>query len=161
MKIYIDIDDVVRDMGTTIIKSIGKKPKKWSEGKVIFKIIKENPELLTQMGITKYFEVIKKYFKKPYFLSAQVKFWRPFTEIWLQNNFGEYNRRYVDNSNEKLKYLKNEDLLIDDSPKFNKFDQIILIDYLYNQEVKNPYARIKNPEELERLLMEIKKEEEL
>ena len=154
-KIYIDVDDVVRGMGSVIINFIGKKPKKWSDGEIIFKIVKENPDILIQMGVTEYFQVIKNIFKEPTFLSAQIDFWRPYTDIWLQNHFSKYDRIFVNNSDEKLKYLKEGDLLIDDSPQFNDFSQVVLIDKLYNQHIKNPYIRIKNAYELDIFLKEV------
>jgi hypothetical protein len=48
----------------------------------------------------------------------------------------------------KLPLLKVNDLLIEDYPFFNDYSQVLVIDRLYNRDIKLQHKRIKSPSQL-------------
>jgi len=146
--LLVDIDEVVRDLmyyvpGTT---------KTWDDGNPIFGIIKKNPELLSIAPVTKYYTTIRDNIPDITFLSCQLMFWRKYTDIWLNTHFKNFKVIYTSTFKEKINYIRNSVFVIEDYPKFDDYSSIILIDYLYNRDVKNPYARIKTPNQLKNIL---------
>lgn len=158
--IYYDIDGVLRDLHKTVW---GHVPQTWSEqthGMSMFNYIQNNLDILKNSPKTPYAEVIAKYYKDKtiQLLSSQPEKWQPNTLQWLtknMNNVKDIDVKFTKGSNEKLPYLKEDDLLVDDSPKFKDYSKIILIHYPYNDIVlkkHKPYALIDTPEALDELL---------
>lgn len=142
--IYCDIDGVIRDL----MWYLPSRPKKWEDGNIIYKIVKDNPNILWQALQTKYYPVILKHINHIMFLSHQPNDeWKLGTTHWLRRYFESFGVIYVDTAEEKMRYAENN-FLIEDYPFFKDYSKIILIDHKYNQNV-NPFMRVKKPEELD------------
>lgn len=155
--IYWDIDGVLRDLSKIVW---GFEPEDWDyimDGLDIFDIVRIYPPLLIEAPPTKYLKVIKKQ-KKPYILSSQPQDWRALTEQWTEKHLKDIpiKIKFVNKIQEKLKYLKDGDYLIDDCPLFPDYSKIILVDRKYNRNVNAP-IRVKTPKELEEILNELKR----
>jgi len=156
--IYWDIDGVLRDLSKIVW---GFDPDDWNykspERLSIFDIIRMNPMLLVEAPAGKYIDVARKQ-KELLILSAQLPHWRTLTEMWISTHLKDVPVyiTFVDNSQEKLKYLKDGDYLIDDCPLFPDYSKIILVDRKYNRNVNAP-IRVKTPKELEEILNELKR----
>ena len=152
-KIVFDIDDVVRDLNKLITNRLGHNAENWEEGHVIHDIVRCRPEVLVEAGETPYAEVVKKYVSCPLFLSNQASSWQPYTNIWLDNHFDNYNVIYTNSFIEK-EDLCEEVILVDDFPAFSDYNNVALVDMSYNREVKQPLKRIKSPKDLMSLIKE-------
>lgn len=152
-KLLIDIDGVVRN----ICFFINPAPKTWKDGSSIFKLVKENPNILISAPTTKYYSVIKSLIKHPIFLSTQPESWRPYTDKWLANHFESYKVIYVLNFLEKVAYINRTRYILEDYPHFKDYSNVILIDAAYNKNVKNAALRIKTKERLKYFLMNTNK----
>jgi hypothetical protein len=159
MMIFWDIDGVIRNLAQIVF---GRPALKWDEkrdcdGNTLIEAVNKNPDLCLLAGPCEYIKLINEYFicKTVHFLSSQPVVWRENTEKWLSIYCAtKYDIIYTNGSDEKLSYLKPGDWLIDDSPCFSDYSQIILIDYPYNQQVNAPY-RVHNRKELMEKLEEI------
>jgi hypothetical protein len=147
--IYYDLDGVIRDL-----QYIGSF-KTWDEpifGKSFCDYINDNPEVLLNAPETEYFDLIL--WQAPItILSIQPDNWKARTIRWLEGKhmgFG-FTLFFTETSDEKLKWLMKGDYLVEDSPNFSDYSQIILIDRLYNRNVKCD-KRVKTPQELAKLL---------
>lgn len=149
--IYCDVDGVLRILD---VMALGRPAKSWDDvndnGKNVFQIVNDNPDLCLIAPCSEYLPVINEMFsnKKLCILTSQPKPWRKYTEMWLQTHLNiNYEVIYTKNPSNKLRYLEYGDWLIDDNPNFDNFDQILLIDRIYNRHVNTKY-RIKTPIEL-------------
>jgi len=150
--IYVDIDGVLRDLcGAAGINPIEWDCKIGSEKKSFTHFFSDNLNLLVTAKTTEYFPTILFHHttkEKITLLSAQLKMWREYTEVWLKTHFINFVPETIFTSN-KLKYLTNkEDILIEDSPNLSDYTQVILIDRPYNRNIKLPHKRVKTPWQL-------------
>ena len=156
MTLFIDVDGVLRDLSFAAFE---RPACTWQDtdynGNTLVDIVNKNLNLCLNANPTPYLKVIKDFHKykgiEMLILTSQPKTWRVNTELWLSLYLEDYSIIYAKTSNEKLGHLKQGDYLIDDSPMFWKFDQIIMPDYIYNRGV-NPLYRVMNSEELEVIL---------
>jgi hypothetical protein len=118
---------------------LGFEPPYWNyryNGKGFCDIINDNLEILEIAKPYVYLNILNEQ-KEATFLTHQPKKWKSHTEKWLTQWVKiPYKIIYVNDIKEKLNYLNNGDYLIDDYPLFSCYDQVFLIDRLWNQEVK-------------------------
>lgn len=156
MKIYLDIDGVARNLALTVL---GRDPEIWDErdkhGDTLIEAVNKDPALcLFAPPFSEIVEFINEHWKGriKYFLSSQPKTWQRKTDAWLTTYIDRpYEVIYTGDSNDKLSRMKPGDFIIDDSPCFGSYKQVILIDRLYNQNI-DADLRVHNLEELEAII---------
>ena len=150
MTIFLDVDDVVRALANHVF---GKDAPTWDyrdpiTGKDFLETVNENPSLCYTAKPTKYLDVILEEMDKLVFLTCQLSTWKPYTEKWLDKYIQkDYVVIYVKSIEDKMRYLRNGNHLIDDYFGFRDYSKIALVDRPHNQKIKVP-IRIRNPEEL-------------
>ena len=161
MRIVWDLDGVIRDLNGYIIHLYGGKyPKVWDyicgNNKNIYQTINENIDILREAPPTAYYKVLKKHYTYPEFWTSQPKHWQPHTSYWLTKHIGAHKVRFLKCAEKEVELRKDNDIvLIEDSPNFKSYDNIMLIDRPYNQEVKGA-IRIFGTKHLNNLLNVIK-----
>jgi len=148
--IFSDIDGVLRDLcgaaginPTTYKCTVGKDNLSFND------FFNENLLLLKHANVTEYFEVIHffhNYISPVILLSAQPKLWEESTRCWIKRHFKDNFSVIFDS--DKLRHLKERDILIEDSPLLSDYSQVFLIDRPYNRDLKLPHERIINPKQL-------------
>lgn len=162
-KICYDLDEVVRDLGTLIHKRF-KIPEYlqgvwWNnyKGLNFYDWMTKDLSILIEAPTTEYYKTIKSFNNGSIieFWSHQPKEWQPYTMKWIKKHFNSYVVRFLDRE-EKYEELKKQPntLLVEDSPFFPSYKQIILLSKPYNLQCKAK-IRIKTPKELKELLERI------
>lgn len=150
--IYFDLDGVLRD----IHKTISWKPETWEEkydGKTIVNYFASKPKLLAFAPVTEYFSVIVSYFDVN-IITAIPDEWTEPTLFWISKNLkGKIKSIIFAEHLKKLCYLKENDILVEDCPRYNCYSQIILIDKSYNRDINLPHTRVHTPKELLAILL--------
>lgn len=165
MKVVFDLDGVIRDIAGHIARE--KKchyPTVWDysyNGKNIYECINENLNLLLTAPPTAYKAVMLAHFPHPEIWTNQPEAWRGNTMKWVTRHLGAGCIVYFMTTEEKEKKLKEKDnvILIEDSPNFGCYDNILLIDRPYNQGVRRA-MRIYGALHFDNLLECIKSKEE-
>ena len=152
--LLIDIDNVVRDLDSIISKALGHKARSWDEGRIVFDLIRRYPEILLRCKTTKYYKTILNRIKYPRFISHQMGSWQVLTMHWLRRKFKNCTYIFVAEAKDKMKFFKEAKYVIEDNPNYDDYGNIILIDALYNRNVKNPLVRIKTVKQLNEFLIE-------
>lgn len=160
-KLWLDIDGVMRDLSLVL----PVYPRTWIEkinGETFMEYFDNRLDLLFDAPQTEYFPIICEFVKKKEcanIITCQPDNWKPYTLRWLDFNFGlydikEYFIRYVDRIDDKVFYIKDNEILLEDYPFFPKSmkDKTILIDRPYNQNTKNYIVRVKTPQQLRNIL---------
>lgn len=81
-------------------------------------------------------------------VSAQSDLWRPYTSAWTDIHVPEARVKYINNMEDKMKYLESgRRILVDDYPFYPDYTHIILINRPWNKETVAP-RRANTPEEL-------------
>lgn len=156
-----DLDGVARDLSGEVSRRYGEGKQFSSfndkiKGKTVVEWINEDLSILEASPTTEYYEVIKKYFPNPIFWSHQYEDWMLYTEKWLKKHFKDYTIELMDNKTKFEELSKLEDTyLVEDFPFYTSYKNMVLIDRLYNRDVKAP-IRIKTPEELENFILKEK-----
>ncbi len=148
--IYFDLDGVIRNLTSTVTPSI--EFNFWSKpinGKSFTEYFDENLHFLLEAPPTEYYSVISNYSRNLTIITSQPENWQEYTSLWI--------KAYLPNAtiifdSEKLHLLSENDLIVEDYPLYEDYSQVILIDKPYNQDVKNPLIRIKNPKQLQEFL---------
>ena len=146
-EIFFDVDGVIRDLNG-IIRQKFNLPQttswhnnEWDKlGKGVYELVAEDYNILTEAIPTKYFKTIINYIKKKNGLlelwSYQPPLWQKPTMIWLNHYLKEIEFEILFLSSEqkynRLKHYSNA-LLVEDYPYFPSYNQIILVDCLYNK----------------------------
>ena len=153
-EIWTDLDGVLRGLD---IAALGKEAEEWGEtnpeGKSTTQIIDEAPELILKAPRLEYCGILHRLPPPITILTHQHKGWIPYTEKWVETNLKGLETRliYTKSAGEKMRYLKNGILLIEDHPKFSDYSKVVLVRRKYNKHVEAPYS-VKNPTELIELL---------
>jgi len=157
MKVVWDLDGVLRDINGHIMKLYGGGyPDKWEflngSGKNVVDTINANMDILIESPPTAYLHVLKKHYPYPEIWTAQPPEWRENTLKWIQVHIGHCEIRFLRPS-EKQKELKKigDTIIIEDSPNFKSYENVLLIDRPYNQEVEH-VARIYGTKHLNNVL---------
>jgi hypothetical protein len=153
--IYWDVDGVLRDLAIAVF---GKQPPIWDyvspeTGKTLIQVVNKRLPLLYEAPPTPYLSVARLY-EPIKILSTQPPAWRPYTMHWLRQYILADKIEFLDYKDNKLKYLKDGDWLVEDSPNLEDYQRVILIDKPYNQSVNAPY-RVKTPKKLKEILEKI------
>lgn len=163
--IYTDLDGILRELHLPVF---GKVPDSWyslnNNKQNLVDYINQHMMILCNAKKTQFCDKIYgEHFKKYdtlHIISHQHKHWIKYTDIWINNNLKKISNRnliittYTNSSNEKLKYLSDNDILIDDSPLFSDYSKIALIVYKYNEHIlekHKPYYVIRNVEDITKL----------
>lgn len=142
MKIVFDLDGVLRDLNTYVSQRYKcAYPNKWEykyNGKSIFECIDEDITILEKAPATGYKSIVKAHYQHVEIWTSQPEHWRVYTMQWINKHLGTGSVVHFLTTEEKeAKLSKEEDtVLIEDSPKFISYDNILLIDRPYNQSVK-------------------------
>lgn len=154
--IHFDLDGVSRHLSKGLFNGeIDTWDKLMKTGQNFCDYIDEHLEILMTAPATRFCATIKK-LKEVHIISHQPDHWKPGTMYWLGQHF-KNNRLIIDfvkSPQEKMAFLSNGDLLVEDYPKFEDYSKIILIDWPYNRHVKDPYARITEPEQLKKIIFQ-------
>jgi len=155
--IYFDIDGVLRALDKELW---GSERKSWDGNFVggvdVCTFLDAHPEVLFSAPPTEYLKSVKNFYTfygfTLYLMSYQTENWRSNTEKWLKKHLNgiKYKVTYVTNLEDKLKLLRNNDLLIEDYPNFSDYSKIIIVDRKYNRHVKG--VRVKTAKQLLNLL---------
>ena len=166
MKIVFDLDGVIRDLSGHIAQ-VRKcpYPNVWDydyAGKTIYECINENLDFLLTAPPTAYKAVMLTHFPHPEIWTSQPEGWRVNTMKWVTKHLGAGCVVCFMTTEEKEKKLRDEDekvILIEDSPNFGSYDNILLIDRPYNQGVRKA-MRVYGTRHFDNLLEFIKAREE-
>ena len=151
MTLWVDLDETIRAIANVTYTSYPIVYGQLIDGSTFIQYVDQHPILLRVAPPTEYLSVINK-LKSIRILSAQPTNWRVESSIWLERNLSiPYHTIFVNDCNEKLEYLRKGDWLIDDSPQFSNYDQIILIDRPFNQHIECE-NRVKTPYDLEKMI---------
>lgn len=150
--LYWDLDGVLRILGSYVL---GYEPKNWYDtynGKTIIELVNEHPELCMTCPESEYLSVVHEKLDNITILTNQLDDWIPFTEIWLRRHIKiPYDVVYTKSSKHKLDFLKNGDILVEDFPGFQNYNNIALITRRYNEHLNVP-CRISSLIDLRRLI---------
>ena len=162
MKIFCDVDGVLRYLDRLVL---GCDADTWDQtntrGHNVVRAICKDPVLAAIPQPTEYLAVINDMFhgETVHLLTSQPTLWQPYTELWLSLYLRpKYDIIYSVSPAHKLRCMGPEDWLIEDSPQFTSYDQIVLIDKKYNSFVYAP-VRVRTPEELRDVIDKIRKGE--
>ncbi len=154
-KIVFDLDGVIRDLNRYLVEKYNiPYPKEWNwtyKGKDIWWYSEKDKNMLVlNSKTTEYYDVIKKYCDEIW--TCQPDRWKDKTKKWVYKYLGSNVKLLFLTTKEKRERLNKEKntILIEDSPNFENYDRILLIDRLYNKKVKA--TRIRNPKQLEKIL---------
>lgn len=147
MTIFFDIDGVIRRLD---LACFGVEPDHWNFkdnlNRNVIKIVNDDPSLCEKAKGSEYLDFVNS-LNKVVFLSNQLPNWIPYTDKWLNRNvLTSYEVIYTKNNN-KFEYMSENDMIFDDYPGFDNYDQVLLVDRLYNRKVEVP-IRIKNVDEM-------------
>lgn len=136
--IFWDLDGVLRNLGYRFHDDF---PDTWDEknkdGYDIYDWIAENPDDLKNAPELEY-AMVARLCCPIHIVSCQPESWRPNTSKWIDAHFDHARIKYLNNPQDKLKYLEGgKRILIEDYPNFNSYDFIILVDRRYNRTVSN------------------------
>jgi hypothetical protein len=147
--IFFDLDGVLRNLCGLHCSAAAV----WDaqiDGMGVRDYVDKHPQSLVDSEPTPYLSVVKACGSWINVISCQPAVWRPFTYKWLERHLGGVNWNVLftdDSGDEKFRHMGNHDLIVEDYPFFTSYDQVILIDYPYNQKAKAP-IRVNAPEQL-------------
>lgn len=135
--------------------ALGYEPENWDEkhnGKSVIDIVNERPEICAYCPESEYLPIVNEKLDHIQILTNQMSDWIPFTELWLRRHIKiPYDVIYTKSSDQKLTYLGNNDILVEDFPKFHSYDNIALITRNYNKTLDVP-LRISNVDEFNKFI---------
>ena len=139
MKVVWDVDNTLRDLTGYLNKEYGFPidPPTWDyihNGKDVYSILLEDPEIFAKAPKTKYVETILDSFSEIECWTVQEKPWRKYTDLWLEEHINiPYKVRYFDHFVDKYKALQKIDgVIVDDYPKYESYEKVIIPHYEYN-----------------------------
>jgi len=150
-RFFFDLDGVLR----SLTAACGYDPQSWNEichGLPVCEYINRNLGLLVSAPETEYCHLVAE--KEITVLTVQPLHWIPYTRFWIEDHLPLATVKWCQHPSEKLEYMQEGDLLVEDYPHFSDYSKIIVIDRPYNRTVK-PYKRVRTPEELKGILGDI------
>jgi hypothetical protein len=158
-----DIDGVIRDLtGAMCQKHNLPTPQVWyyyHDGLSYMDYLRKDRSIYLTAQPTEYFQVIKQIIVECLSVDVPVELWTHQTD----HNFCALTRDWVaqhlpicnglikfKTGDEKIDSLSVNDLLVEDNPTLKSFDNVVLIDRIYNQSVV--CSRVKSPQELKRYI---------
>lgn len=152
--IIFDLDGVLRDL----CDAAGINPKTWDcriANQSFVEYFTQNKNLLYLARPTEYLEVAKicrAYFDIPVIIMTdQPVTWHNAARYWVAEVFDNCPPTIVF-AEDKISLLDPSDILIEDSPNLSSYEQVILVDKPYNQEVVAA-RRVHTAKELFRVLV--------
>ncbi len=151
--IYFDLDGVLRNL---CIACLGHEADEWYEtnddGDNVIEIVNKNKSVLFWARQTEYFDYVNDNLDNVTILTNQLESWKQDTEMWLFCNFDiPYKVIYTKCSDEKLTFLKDDDILFEDYPFMRSYKNVALIDRKYNRCTKVP-LRVHNINEFKKVI---------
>jgi len=158
-KIVFDLDGVLRDINFGLFKKyLIPYPKEWFwtyKGRDIFDWMEfDEFDIIQNCNPTEYLKIVKKHFNGDVEIwTSQPEEWIPFTKEWIHKNIGKTCKvLFLSNEEKRDKLDKNNDiLLVDDSPCFKNFINVITIDRPYNRLIE-VNKRLCSPQELDNFI---------
>lgn len=161
--IYWDLDGVLRSLGTVVL---GHETDDWNKkvnGKTFFEIVEDDKTVLYRAPEMCYLPLVLSVCPEIHILSSQLSGdWHTFTDIWIKEHISKYidtTVTYVSKPIEKMDFLKNGDIIVEDYPFFDDYSKIVLIDHPYNRILPNakthPITRITTNEDMIRFLRKL------
>lgn len=159
-----DIDGIIRDLtGAMCQKHNIPTPQTWDyyhDGLSYLDYLRKDRSIYLTAQPTEYFQTIKQIITECLTIGGiPVELWTHQTD----HNFCALTRDWVaqhlpicnglikfKDSVEKIADLSSDDLLVEDNPNLSSFDNVVLIDRVYNQSVI--CSRVKSPQELKRYI---------
>lgn len=158
-KFVFDLDGVLRDLNGYLVQVYGGEyPQCWNweyGGMHIGDAIrKDGYRALVQSPPTHFLKVADGLNAIYEIWTVQPYIWRELTTEWVKRWIGSACLRFFHSSGEKRRMLDQykDYILIEDSPNFENYERIVLVDYPYNQGVDA--QRIKTPGDLDNLIRE-------
>lgn len=164
MRFIFDIDGVIRDLNSVMKEKYGMgEPDTYDyvhEGKTYLEWLEKDWSVLRDAPPSQYYNVALEYGK---FLNKHGKplvFWtsqrcdeaKKYTEEWLVKYFKDVKYELCYKTPEKkIRHLDVDDFLIEDNSQLTDYNRIILVDMLYNKDVKCE-RRVTCPEELKSII---------
>ena len=153
-KFVFDLDGVMRDLHKYIEKKFDSKITHWGwtngNGEDVCDVINNDLDILLKAEPTEYLQTILKYYPKPEIWTDQPDHWIYGTLEWINYNVGtDCKVRILDTGKKRERLDSHKDLvLVEDSPNFDDYERIVLIDKRHNKGV-NASVRVYNEMELE------------
>ena len=151
-KIFWDLDGCLR----SLTDACTYNPQSWDEpchGMSLIDWVDQNLDLLVSATPTEYWHLVVE--KGITILTVQPLHWIPWTELWIKKHLPLADVKYCKKPLDKLEYLTNGSLLVEDYPNFPDNSKIIMIDKVYNHVIQS-FKRVSTPQELEVILNEHK-----
>ena len=146
--LYWDLDGVLRLFGSYVL---GYEPEVWDakhNGKTVVDLVNEHPEICLYAPESEYLPIVNECCNKIHILTNQLPNWIPWTDKWLNNHIKiSYEVIYTNGPDDKMAYLDDNDILIEDYPRYSDYSKIALITRNYNKDLIVP-TRISNQFEL-------------
>ena len=165
MKIVFDLDGVLRDLNTYLYNKYSiPYPQNWlwkHDNKDIFEWVGQDYQILLHAPETEYCSIVRTYIDNIEIWTCQPPNWRDKTQHWINKHLGTCKVRFLSTKEkeERLDFLVDH-ILVEDSPNFESYSKIALIDRPYNQHIKANH-RICKPEELKELCLMRRSEQHL
>jgi len=155
--VYFDLDGVLRNLNKSVY---GYEPRGWNEktieGLDLLEVINQDLSILEYAPIMKYYKVVNDLFPVVKIATCQLPHWITRTNKWIKRRLPNAEVLMFNRGQEKFDYVINEKggVLVEDSPFFEDYSNVILIDHPYNRHVDAP-MRVKTAKQLENILYEL------
>jgi hypothetical protein len=156
MSLYFDLDETARAM---CLAAIGRAGEETDFEVYDFldpmykKIIHPNPSMYAIAPRTYVCDAINDYLDHVDFITAQMEEHQPYTISWIKKNITvpKTTIRHVLVAKSKLEHLRPGDLLFEDYPYFDSYDQVVVVDRPWNRHIKSKY-RVHNYDDVAKIL---------
>lgn len=155
MSFYFDLDETTRAICMAATGKNGDDIKEYEYlDEFIYKrIVELNPEIYAIAPRTYVCDAINDLLSRVAFLTAQKVEYQPYTLSWIEKNMTvpKTSIQHVPMANHKLRHLQPGDLLFDDYPYFDSYDQVVVVDRPWNRHIKSKY-RVCNYNDVAKIL---------
>jgi hypothetical protein len=159
MSLYFDLDETTRAICMAAIGENGEHTNideyEYLDEFIYNKIVEPNPEIYAIAPRTYVCDAINDFLGHVTFLTAQKEKYQPYTIRWIEKNITipKASIQHVSLAKHKLKHLHPGDLLFDDYPYFDSYDQVVVVDRPWNRHIKSKY-RVHNYDDVAKILKE-------
>jgi len=155
MKIYWDLDGVLRDLCTP---TFGYEPPSWwhtnNKNQAICDLLEENLCIFATAPPTEYFDYAITTYEPLHIVTNQKDHWLPYTVEWLHSFIPtQFDVTYL-KPEYKLEFIGRDNYIVEDYPFFMEYDNVILIDRPYNRQTTSA-IRVKNVKELDEVIKDL------
>ena len=157
MSFYFDLDETTRAICMAAIGENGEHTNieeyEYLDEYVYKRIVERNPEIYANAPRTYVCDAINDFLSRVTFLTAQKEEYQPYTISWIEKNMTipKTSIQHVPVAKHKLRHLHPGDLLFDDYPYFDSYEQIVVVDRPWNRHIKSKY-RVCNYDDVAKIL---------